>query len=133
MGIGDKGILGAASRSALSAIVVLMLCAGQNFNRHVSIINNTSENLIEIHVATAGSSAWEFDQLGDNLLTAGDAKIWKLGDSKGHCRFDFAFMLKDRSILRRKAINVCRRPAVYVAEGPHPTARKPAPTFRNLL
>jgi hypothetical protein len=119
MAISDKGVLGAASRSALSVVVVLMLCGSQNFNRHVSIINNTGQNLVEIHVATAGGSAWGFDQLGDDLLTAGDAKIWALGDGKGHCRFDFAFMLRDRSIIRKKAINVCGRTAIYVAEAPH--------------
>jgi hypothetical protein len=101
----------------LSAAVALMLCAGRNLDRHISIINNTSENIIEIHIATARASSLEFDQLGDDILTTGEAKLWDMGDTKGYCRFDFAFMLEDRSIIRRRAVDVCKHSAIYVAEG----------------
>jgi len=116
MPIVDKRAVRAAARNSLSAAVA-MLCAGHNLDRHVSTINNTSENIIEIHISVARNPSWEFDQVGGYILTAGGTKLLDIGYTKEHCRFDFAFMLEDRSILRRKAVNVCKHSAIYVAEG----------------
>jgi hypothetical protein len=113
--MGDSGVLGAVVRSLLGVAVALTLCAGRNPDRQISIINNTNQNLLEIHISTAHFPSWGFDQLGDDILTAGDAKIWNLGDLKGYCHFDLAFRLRDRSIIMRKAINICKSSAIYVA------------------
>src|SRR5436305_14550009 len=97
---------------ALVALACMILPAGQGMalaaDRHVHIHNNTSLDIYEFHASNVGTSSYEEDILGDNVIASGDTWNINIDDGSGYCKFDFKAVFEDGSSATKDNVNVCK-------------------------
>jgi hypothetical protein len=76
-------------------------------DRHVTVVNNTNSTMTEFYGSNAGSSIWEEDILGRDVLSPGDSVRVDFTDGSGYCTFDLKAVFRDGSTLIDKNVNVC--------------------------
>jgi hypothetical protein len=103
-------LLGLASL-ALTACVET---TSAGYNRNVTIINNTGQDIIRFYGSNAGTSSWEEDILGRDILPRGRSVNINFDDGSGYCEFDFKAELADGSTRETYGIDVCRATSVTV-------------------
>eukprot|EP01037_Dinobryon_pediforme_P012715 gene12715-12810_t len=95
---------------ALSAGIVLTLCAltsAQARDRNVDIVNKTGMVLKHFYASNTGTSKWEEDILGKDVLDDGETVTVDINDGTGACKFDFKAVFDDGTSLEKDGINVC--------------------------
>jgi hypothetical protein len=106
-------------KSYLSAIrttillVVLTLAglasgtASAQEDRRVRIINETSHTIVRFFGSNAGTTDWEEDILGDDVLAPGQSVVINFDDGTGYCKFDFKAEFDDGDEVVKHGIDVC--------------------------
>jgi len=97
---------------AIVALGCLVLSAGSGsamaLDRHVHIHNNTSLDIYEFHASNVGTSNYEEDILGDDVIASGDTWNINIDDGSGYCKFDFKAVFEDGSSATKDNVNVCK-------------------------
>jgi hypothetical protein len=76
-------------------------------DRQFELTNNTRLAIVEVYAAPVGTSRWQQDLLGDDVLPPGDSVLLEMAGRTGACRFDLKTVFDDGSSLIRRDINVC--------------------------
>ncbi|AZV76845.1 hypothetical protein EBB79_02320 [Parasedimentitalea marina] len=95
--------------TALAAMAVTVTTAIPAFalDRRVRIVNDTGYVLVEFYGSNKGSSSWEEDILGRDVLRSGQSVMIDFDDGTGYCKFDFKAVFDDGDELIRKGVNIC--------------------------
>jgi hypothetical protein len=81
---------------------------GDNFDRHVLVVNGTSVAMREFYASNVERTDWEEDILGTDILPAGRSVNINIDDGSGACLYDFKAVFVDGDVLIRNRINVCQ-------------------------
>jgi hypothetical protein len=76
-------------------------------DRHVQINNKTSYDIVEFYASNTGTSDWEEDILGSDVLAAGQSVMIDIDDGRGYCKFDFMAVFEDGDQVVSQDNNVC--------------------------
>jgi hypothetical protein len=96
-----------AGIAAIAAAISALSLTAEAQDRRVSIINDTSVDMVEFYGSNVNATTWEEDILGANTLPAGSSVTVNFDDGSGQCIFDFRAIFADGDELIREDINVC--------------------------
>lgn len=96
--------LGAA---VVLAILAMGASSAQAQNRHVRIINASSYDIYEFYASNTGTSSWQEDILGREILPAGSSVVINIDDGTGYCKYDFLAVFEDGDQVTSADNNVC--------------------------
>ena len=91
----------------LSATFALPAAA---LNRVLTIVNDTRYVIVEFYGSNKGSTSWEEDILGYDVLGSYDSLNINFDDGTGYCIFDFKAVFDDGDEVVTKGVNVCEIP-----------------------
>lgn len=96
-------------RCAIAAVIVTGMSsrAVQALDRWVTIYNQTGYDIITFHGSHVGTTSWQEDILGNQILPAGHSVNVNFNDGTGYCVFDFRAEFSDGDVLVRENVNVC--------------------------
>ncbi len=83
-------------------------------NRNVTVINNTGQDIIRFYGSNAGTSSWEEDILGSDILPRGRTVSVNFDDGTGFCTFDFKAELANGATRETYGVDVCRVSSVTI-------------------
>ncbi len=81
--------------------------SSDEWNRDVSLVNNTKETIFYIYWSNTGASGWGEDRLGSEILSSGDRWSVTVDDGSGACRYDFKAVTAGGREIERRDVNVC--------------------------
>lgn len=95
--------------TALTAMTITaaMALPASALDRRVKIVNDTGYVLVEFYGSNKGSTSWEEDILGADILRSGQSVMVDFDDGTGYCKFDFRAVFDDGDVLVRKGVNIC--------------------------
>lgn len=98
-----------SSTNLLVAVAALSIAAGPALalDRTVTVTNNSSTPMIEFYASNQGTSEWEEDILGVDILDVGQAVDVTVDDGSGYCKFDFKATFSDGASAIKEGVNVC--------------------------
>lgn len=96
--------LTAALALAILALGVVQTAA---LDRRVRINNRSSYDIIEFYASNTGTSSWEEDILGRNILPSGSSVVINIDDGSGYCKYDFLAVFEDGDEVVSADNNVC--------------------------
>jgi hypothetical protein len=76
-------------------------------DRRVTIINNTGYTIVNFFGSNTGTTSWEEDILGNDVLPSGSSVVVNFDDASGYCKFDFLAIFDDGEQLIKENINIC--------------------------
>jgi uncharacterized protein (DUF2147 family) len=94
----------AAIATVLSLVTALPAAA---LDRRVTVINNTGYTIVNFFGSNTGTSSWEEDILGNDVLPSGSSVVINFDDGTGYCMFDFLAIFDDGEQLIREGVNIC--------------------------
>jgi uncharacterized protein (DUF2147 family) len=94
----------AAIATLLSLATALPAAA---LDRRVTIINNTGYTIVNFFGSNTGTSSWEEDILGNDVLPSGSSVVVNFNDGTGYCMFDFLAIFDDGEQLIKESVNIC--------------------------
>lgn len=89
------------------AILTLGVTDAAALDRRVRINNYSSYDIIEFYASNKGTSSWEEDILGRDILPAGSSVVINIDDGSGYCKYDFLAVFEDGEELVKYDNNVC--------------------------
>lgn len=89
------------------AFCVLGLSAAQAQDRHVRVINETSNTLVSFYASNISIPGWEEDMFGLRTLVPGYSVLVNIDDGTGYCHFDLKAVFSNGSEAVRYNVNVC--------------------------
>lgn len=94
-----------------TALALVVLSVGTihaaALDRKVRINNQTSFDIIEFYASSTGTTSWEEDILGSDILPAGGSVMINIDDGSGYCKYDFLAVFEDGDELVSESNNVC--------------------------
>ncbi len=94
-------LITAVAITASSAMPALAL------DRSVTIVNDTDFTIVRFYGSNKGSTSWEEDILGDQVLKPHTSVNINFDDGSGYCKFDFRAEFNDGDVMVKKNINIC--------------------------
>src|SRR5271166_5183344 len=99
-------------RQYLAALPVLAFVAFTTtalaaYDRHVTLVNNSNETIVEFHASASSHGTWEEDILGRDVLPPGHQVRINIDDGTGACVFDFLTITESHQRVERRGVNVC--------------------------
>ncbi|MGL5009853.1 MAG: hypothetical protein ACRC6I_08215 [Paracoccaceae bacterium] len=94
-----------AALATLLSLAMAVPAAAQE--RYVTIINNTGYTIVNFFGSNTGTSSWEEDILGNDVLPSGSSVRINFNDGTGYCMFDFLAIFDDGEQLIREGVNIC--------------------------
>jgi hypothetical protein len=96
----------------LSTIVTMAVLAvgvadANALDRRVRINNQSSYDIYEFYASNTGTSSWEEDILGNDILPAGSSVMINIDDGSGYCKYDFLAVFEDGDEVVSSDNNVC--------------------------
>lgn len=79
-------------------------------NRVVKIVNNTGYTIVEFYGSNKGTTSWEEDILGYDVMGPYSALNINFDDGTGYCIFDFKAVFNDGDVIVSNGINICEIP-----------------------
>ena len=79
-------------------------------DRHILIVNATSQTLTQFYAHDPCCSAWPEDILGGHVVPAGASLRLNVTDGSAQCVFDFQALFADGHVLEADGIDVCETP-----------------------
>ncbi|GGH52666.1 hypothetical protein GVY41_08645 [Frigidibacter albus] len=100
------------TRSLLSLGVAGALCAAMALpaaalDRRVKIVNQTGYTIVEFYASNTGTSDWQEDILGPDVLPSGSSVMVNIDDGTGYCKYDLLAVFEDGDEVVRSDLNVC--------------------------
>ncbi len=103
-----KQVLMAMTAAGVLAATFALPAAAQN--RVVTIVNQTGYVMVRFYGSNKGSTSWEEDILGNDVLGGYDSININFDDGTGYCIFDFKAVFSDGDEVVTKGVNVCEIP-----------------------
>jgi len=97
----------AAAVTLATALFALTNSAAMAIERKVQINNQTSYTIVEFYASNTGTTDWQEDILGTDVLPAGGTVSINIDDGSGYCKFDFLAVFDDGDQLVSADNNVC--------------------------
>lgn len=97
----------AAALTLATAAFALTNSAAMALERKVQINNNTSYTIVEFYASNTGTTDWQEDILGSDVLPSGSTVSINIDDGSGYCKFDFLAVFDDGDQLVSSDNNVC--------------------------
>lgn len=94
-----------ATLAALLTLATALPAAA--LDRRVTIINNTGYTIVNFFGSNTGTSSWEEDILGNDVLPSGSSVVINFDDATGYCMFDFLAIFDDGEQLIKEKVNIC--------------------------
>ncbi len=97
-------------RMAIAATALATLAAASTASaedRRVRIINETNHTIVRFYGSNAGTTSWEEDILGDDVLRPGQSVMINFDDGTGYCKFDFKAEFDDGDEVIKSGVDVC--------------------------
>lgn len=95
-------------RAAFAAVLSLVAAAPVAAqDRRVTIINNTGYTIVNFFGSNTGTTSWQEDILGNDVLPSGSSVEVNFDDATGYCKFDFLAIFDDGEQLIKENINIC--------------------------
>ncbi|MDP3341202.1 hypothetical protein [Frigidibacter sp.] len=96
----------------LSLTIAGAFCAASAFpaaalDRRVQIVNNTGYTIVEFYASNTGTSDWQEDILGPDVLPSGSSVMINIDDGTGYCKYDLLAIFDDGDELMKGDVNVC--------------------------
>ncbi|PHQ96566.1 MAG: hypothetical protein COB40_07810 [Marinosulfonomonas sp.] len=95
-----------ASIASLAILATTTLPAAAQ-DRKVTIVNNTGFTIVRFYGSNKGSTSWEEDILGSDVLGPNSSVSINFDDGTGYCKFDFRAEFNDGDVIIEKNINIC--------------------------
>lgn len=96
------------TKSAFAIALSLAVAApAAALDRRVTIINNTGYTIVNFFGSNTGTSSWEEDILGNDVLPSGSSVVVNFNDGTGYCMFDFLAIFDDGEQLIKEGVNIC--------------------------
>jgi FlaG/FlaF family flagellin (archaellin) len=90
---------------------LVLLAAGvvnaSALDRRVQINNVSSYTIMEFYASNTGTSDWQEDILGNDVLAPGSSVMVNIDDSSGYCKYDFLAVFEDGDQAVSADNNVC--------------------------
>ena len=100
-------IQSAAALSLAATLFALTNSAAMALDRKVQINNQTSYTIVEFYASNTGTSDWQEDILGSDVLPSGSSVMINIDDGTGYCKYDFLAVFDDGDELVSADNNVC--------------------------
>ena len=93
---------------ALAAAVLLATTSlATALDRRVKIYNDTDFTIVEFYASNKGTSDWQEDILGSDVLAPGGSVMINIDDGTGYCKFDFLAVFEDKDQVVSGDNNIC--------------------------
>ncbi|WP_108461130.1 hypothetical protein [Devosia naphthalenivorans] len=109
-------IQSAAALSLAATLFALTNSAAMALDRKVQINNQTSYTIVEFYASNTGTSDWQEDILGSDVLPSGSSVMINIDDGTGYCKYDFLAVFDDGDELVSADNNVCELAAFDFTE-----------------
>lgn len=76
-------------------------------DRKVEIVNQTGYAIVEFYGSNNGTTDWQEDILGADVLPHNSSLTIDFNDGTGHCIFDFLVIFEDGDQMKEEDIDVC--------------------------
>ena len=93
--------------ACLGMALVASTAASAGENRKVKVINETNHTVVHFYGSNAGSTSWEEDVLGNDVLKPGASVTINFDDGSGYCKYDFLAKFDDGTKAEKHGIDVC--------------------------
>ncbi|WEK04799.1 MAG: hypothetical protein P0Y65_00655 [Candidatus Devosia phytovorans] len=94
-----------------AALVLAILAVGVTSavaqDRRVRINNTSSYDIYEFYASNTGTSSWQEDILGSDILPSGSSVVINIDDGSGYCKYDFLAVFEDGDQVTSTDNNVC--------------------------
>jgi hypothetical protein len=90
------------------AALVMMPDAHAAFNKRVSIINESDQNIVAFRATHTYETDWRRDLLGQYVIHPGYHMVIDMDDGKGGCMYDFKTVMENGQEVFRYNVDVCR-------------------------
>jgi hypothetical protein len=97
----------AFSAALALAILAIGVVDAAALDRRVRIHNESSYDIIEFYASNTGTSSWEEDILGRDILPSGHSVLINIDDGTGYCKYDFLAVFEDGDEVVSADNNVC--------------------------
>ena len=81
--------------------------ASDTQDRHVMVMNMSSQTLRELYASPVTSDSWEEDLLGSRVLAAGESINANIDNGTGECSYDLKAVMADGREHIQRAVDVC--------------------------
>ena len=85
-------------------------------DRHMTVVNGTSFDIVELYGSNAGTSGPQENMLGDAVLPAGASADIDFDDGSGYCMFDLRAVFEDGDEVVSEGVNICDENRFYYRE-----------------
>jgi hypothetical protein len=109
----DKPTGGAAPALPPVAQQQQQTSASDQYNRDVRLINQTGDVVMYLYWSNTNEQNWGDDQLGQNVLPAGNSWDVTIDDGTGTCDFDIMAVTQGGRQVVHNGVNVCAVTEVY--------------------
>jgi hypothetical protein len=82
--------------------------AQDNYDRRVTVNNNTGVTLTHLYSTNSGQASWGSDLLGSGVIGSGSGVRVNFDDGTGACLFDVRARFADGDVVEQYRINVCQ-------------------------
>lgn len=96
-----------ALAAAVAPVLAGLALPAQALDRRVRIVNETGYTIVRFYGSNKGSTSWEEDILGSEVLRSGQSVVINFNDNSGYCIFDFRAEFEDGDVLEKTGVNVC--------------------------
>ena len=96
-----------AALSLATALFASTIGSAVAMERKVQINNQTSYTIVEFYASNTGTSDWQEDILGSDVLPSGSSVSINIDDGSGYCKYDFLAVFDDGDQLVSADNNVC--------------------------
>jgi hypothetical protein len=105
---GKKMSMKAKLIGSIALVVVQMIATSSHAaDRKVKIVNKSGYAIVKFQGSNVGTSSWEEDILGQDILEHGQSVNINFDDGTGHCKFDFLVTFEDGDEMKEEDIDVC--------------------------
>lgn len=98
-------------KKTVASLALVFLVAGvanaSALDRRVQINNATSYDIVEFYASNTGTTNWEEDILGSDILASGSSVMINIDDGSGFCKYDFLAVFDDGDQVVSANNNVC--------------------------
>jgi hypothetical protein len=98
-------------KKTVASWALVFLAAGvvnaSALDRRVQINNVSSYTIMEFYASNTGTTNWEEDILGKDVLPPGSSVMVNIDDGSGYCKFDFLAVFEDGDEVVSADNNVC--------------------------
>ena len=103
--------------AAVAAMAVASFANGARAdeNKHMTVINETQHVMVEFHASRIGTSEWEEDILGVDVLAVGESADVDFG-ANDECMYDVLGVFDDGDRVEKYRVNVCETEAFHFTE-----------------